>query len=83
MSEESSFSREERAALHSLAEMFSDKDARDDLRRLLDEGATLREIVMAYRTNHRVVRSLKAFAGLVILATSTVAALKGFNLWPK
>ena len=41
------FTEDERAALHSLAEMFQDKASRDELRRLVHEGTTLREIIMA------------------------------------
>lgn len=83
MSADSSFTEDERAALHSLAEIFQDKDDRDALRRLLDEGATLREIVMAYKTNRRVIAALKAGGGLIIIIGGAVAALKGLNLWPK
>lgn len=77
------FTEDERATLHSLAEMFSDKDDRDELRRLVHEGTTLREIILAYKTNKRVVSTLKTLGGLIVLAGGTVAALKGLNLWPK
>lgn len=83
MATESSFTEDERATLHSLAEMFSDKDARDELRQLVREGTTLRELVLAYRTNRRVISTLKTIGGLVVLAGGAVAALKGLNLWPK
>ena len=83
MVSESKFSTDERATLHSLAEMFSDKDARDELRRLVQDGTTLREIILAYKTNRRAVSILKTVGGLVVLAGGTVAALKGFGLWPK
>lgn len=63
MEADSSFTEDERATLHSLAEMFSDKDDRDELRRLVHEGTTLREIILAYKTNKRVVSTLKALGG--------------------
>lgn len=77
------FSEDERAALHSLAEMFQDKDTRDELRRLVHDGTTLREIILAYKTNRRVVSTLKTAGGLIMIAGGTVAALKGLGLWPK
>ncbi len=83
MGADSTFTEEERAALHSLAEMFNDKPARDELRQLVQEGATLRELVLAYRTNRRVVSTLKTLTGLIVLVGGAVAALKGLNLWPK
>lgn len=83
MTVESKFTEDERATLHSLAEMFSDKGDRDELRRLVHDGTTLREIIMAYKTNRRAISMLKAIGGLVVLAGGTVAALKGLNLWPK
>jgi len=58
MEAESQFSSDERAALHSLAEMFQDKDSRDELRRLVHDGTTLREIILAYKTNRRVISTL-------------------------
>ncbi len=83
MEAESNFTEDECATLHSLAEMFSDNDDRDELRRLVHEGTTLREIILAYKTNKRVVSTLKTLGGLIVLAGGTVAALKGLNLWPK
>lgn len=80
---EAPFSENERAALHSLAEMFQDKKSRDELRRLVHEGTTLREIILAYKTNRRVVSTLKTVGGLIILLGGSVAALKGLGLWPK
>ena len=77
------FNDDERATLHSLAEMFSDKDDRDELRRLVHEGATLHELLLAYKTNRRVISSLKTIGGLIVLVGGVVAALKGLNLWPK
>lgn len=79
----SNFSEDERATLHSLAEMFSNKEDRDELRKLVHEGTTLREIILAYRTNKRMVSVLKAVAGLIVLAGAAVAALKSVNFWPK
>ena len=83
MEADSQFSSDERAALHSLAEMFQDKDSQDELRRLVHDGTTLREIILAYKTNRRVISTLKTIGGLVVLAGGAVAALKGLNLWPK
>lgn len=80
---DSKFTDDERATLHSLAEMFSNKDDRDELRRLVQDGTTLREIILAYKTNRRVVSTLKTVGGLIVLAGGTVAALRGFSLWPK
>lgn len=79
----SNFTEDERAVLHSLAEMFSDKSSRDELRRLVHDGTTLREVVLAYKTNRRVVSILKAIGSLIVLLGGAVAALKGLNLWPK
>ncbi|WP_181892953.1 hypothetical protein [Falsiruegeria mediterranea] len=80
---EAPFSVNERAALHSLAEMFQDKKSRDELRRLVHEGTTLREIILAYKTNRRLVSTLKTVGGLIMLLGGSVAALKGLGLWPK
>lgn len=77
------FTDEEEAALRSLAEMFSDRDSREELTFLMREGTTLQEIILAYKINRRVISGLKAIGGLIVLAGGTVAALKGFNLWPK
>ncbi|MCI5038437.1 MAG: hypothetical protein MRY81_02020 [Donghicola eburneus] len=77
-----SFNADERAALHSLAEMFQDKDDRDALRGLVQDGATISEIILAYRTQRRMVGFLKATGGMIVLLGATVAALKGLNLWP-
>ena len=83
MAPESRFTEEERATLHSLAEMFSNKDDRDELRQLVREGTTLHELVLAYRTNRRAVSTLKTIAALIGLIGGAVVALKGLNLWPK
>ena len=79
---EADFSEADRRTLRSLAEMFSDKEERDQLRRLMHEGATLREIILAYKTNRRLISGLKAVGGLIVLAGATAAALRGLNLWP-
>jgi hypothetical protein len=83
MTTEGPFSRSERQTLHSLAEMFQDKEDRDELRRILEEGTTIRELVMAFKTNRRVIGSLKAVAGLIVVLGGAIAALKGLNWWPK
>ncbi len=80
--DEAHFSEEEQTALHSLAEIFQDKDTRDELRRLLTEGTTLREIVFAYKANRRFVSSLKAVGGLIVVVGGAVTVLRGFP-WPK
>lgn len=77
------FSSNERAALHSLAEMFQDKDDRDQLRQLMHDGATLKEIILAFRTQRRMISSLKAVGGLIVLLGAAVAALKAMSMWPK
>lgn len=64
MEADSQFSSDERAALHSLAEMFQDKDSRDELRRLVHDGTTLHEIILAYKTNRCVISTLKTIGGL-------------------
>ena len=78
----SSFTQDERATLHSLAEMFEDKEDRDELRRLVQAGTTLRELVMAYKVNRRVMTVLKASGGLVVLIGLVVSTLRGLNIWP-
>ncbi|MFW2541590.1 hypothetical protein ACN2XU_03030 [Primorskyibacter sp. 2E107] len=80
---ESSFSESERAVLHSLAEMFQSKGERDLLRHIVQDGTTLREIILAYRTQRRMVATLKALGGLIVLFGASVGALKGLGLWPK
>ena len=77
------FSEQERATLHSLAEIFSDKRDRDELRRLIHEGTTLREIILAYKTNRMVVSTLKTVGGLIVLISAAWAALRGLDLWPR
>lgn len=79
----SGFTADERGALHSLAEMFQDKDDRDLLRQLVHDGTTLREIILAYRTQRRMVATLKAVGGMIVLGGASVAALKGLGWWPK
>mgnify|MGYP000132623525 CR=1 FL=1 len=83
MESSSKFNTEERAVLHSLAEMFGDKEDRNQLRILVHEGATIKELILAYKTQKRLVGTLKAVGGLIVLAGASVAALKGLNLWPK
>lgn len=77
------FDDEELKTLHSLTDIFQDKKACDELRRLLDDGTTLRELIMAYKTNRRIVASLKSLGALIVLAGGVVAALRGLNLWPR
>jgi hypothetical protein len=79
----SSFTQDERATLHSLAEMFQDKEERDELRKLLQAGTTLRELVMAYKVNLRMVTVLKASGGMIVLLAAVVAALRGLNFWTR
>ena len=83
MDPKSPFSDGERAALHSLADIFRDSGSRDELRRLLHEGATLREIILAYRANRKIISTLKTIGGLILLASGVAAALKSLGLWPK
>jgi len=79
----SHFTADERKVLHSLAEMFSEKDCRDELRQIVHEGATVRELIMAYRARNRLVKSLQTIGGLIILLGGAIAALRGMNLWFK
>ncbi len=74
------FSETERATLHSLAEMFQDKDERDQLRALIAEGATITKIVQAYRTQRGVVSFLKAASGLIVVLGAAWAVLKGMGI---
>lgn len=83
MSDDNRFTVAERATLHSLAEMFSDKEDRDELRRLLDQGVTIREITLAYKTNRRMISTLKAAGGLIILLGGSWTAIKGLGIWPR
>ena len=62
--------------------MFSHKEDRNELRRMLDEGATVRELVLAYKTNRRVISALKTTATLIVLAIAAIAALKSLSLSP-
>ncbi len=78
----SNFTPDERQVLHSLAEMFSEKDCRDELRQIVREGATVRELIMAYRTRNRLVKSLQTVGGLIILVGGTVAAIRSLGFWP-
>ena len=75
------FTDSERGTLRSLAEMFGEKDDRDALRRIVADGGTLKEIILAYRTQKMVIGTLKAIGGLIVLAGAAFAALKGFGLW--
>lgn len=71
------FSERERAALHSLAEMFEDKDDRDALRRLLDDGATIKQLITAYRTQKGALLGIKFIAGLIITIGGAWFVIKG------
>ncbi|QBF32132.1 hypothetical protein [Thalassococcus sp. S3] len=79
----SPFTASERAVLHQLAEMFSEKEDRDHLRRLLEEGVTLKQIILAYKTNRRMMATLKAIGALIVLLAAVVGAIKSLNPWPK
>jgi hypothetical protein len=81
--EPGSFTEEERKVLHSVAEIFSEKKDRDELRKLIDEGATLRELILAYRSQRRVVSTLKAIGGLVVLGGAVISVFKGAGFMPK
>ena len=78
-----SFSENERAVLHSMAEMFQDKDDRDQLRKLLSEGATLAQIITAYKSQRWLIGGLRAIGGMVVILGTALAALKGLGIWPK
>lgn len=79
----SGFTREEKAILHSIAEMFQDKDDRDELRRILDDGRTLQDLILAYKTNRKVVSTLKALGAIAGAMLAIAAAAKQFGFWPK
>ena len=76
------FTEDQLTVLQSVAEMFGEKKDRDMMRALLDQGATIREITMAYRTQRMMVRTLKAVGGLIVLGGASAAALKGLGFWP-
>jgi len=71
------FSDTERAALHSLAEMFQDKNDRDALRRLLDDGATIKQLITAYRTQKGALLGIKFIAGLIVAVGGAWFVIKG------
>lgn len=75
------FTEDERGTLRSVAEMFSDKDDRDQLRALLSEGATIKQLIQAYKTQRGIVGLLKGVAGLIVVLSAAFAAVKGLNLW--
>ncbi len=79
---QNSFSREERKVLHSLVEIFQDKECRDKLREIIRDGTTLRELIMAYKTQRRLVSYLKAVGGLVVLLAAVVAAVRQLGWMP-
>ena len=79
MAPSNAFSEEERATLHAVAEMFQDKDDRDELRQLLSEGATLSELVTAYKSRRWLIAWLKAAGGLIVLGAAVYGALQAFN----
>lgn len=83
MTKESSFSTDERATLHVVAEMFERKEDRDALRNLIEDGATLSEIITAYRSRRFVIASLKGTAALVVTLGAAYGVLRGLNLFPK
>ncbi|MEY8143008.1 hypothetical protein [Falsihalocynthiibacter sp. CO-5D18] len=77
------FSETERATLASVADMFAVKKDRDDFRELVRSGATVREMVLAYRTQKRMISTLKAVASLIAVLGAAYAALKQFGVFPK
>jgi hypothetical protein len=83
MSKAEQFTEDELATLRSLAETFQDKDERDNLRRILGEGVTIKEIVLAYRTQRRMISTLKAIAGFVAIIGAAYAGLKTLGVVPK
>ncbi|MEH6834799.1 hypothetical protein [Falsihalocynthiibacter arcticus] len=77
------FSETERATLASVADMFAVKKDRDDFRELVRSGATVREMVLAYRTQKRMISTLKAVASLIAVLAAAYAGLKQFGVFPK
>ena len=71
------FTEWERRVLHSLANTFQDKEDLDTLNSIMASGATLKEIVTAYRSQKWLVGRIKVLAGLVAAVAAAWAALKG------
>lgn len=71
------FSTDERAALHALAEMFRSREDRDRLRDLMQEGATLKQLVTAYRSQKYLLTAVKVIAGLIVVVGGAWAAIRG------
>lgn len=74
------FTDAERAALHSLAEMFSLKEDRDTLRELVKSGVTIKDLVFAYKyqkTSWRLAKWVAGFITIVGGAVATYAKLTG------
>ena len=65
--------------LRSIADMFPDKNDREELRVIVSEGATIKELANAYRTQKGVVSFLKASSGLIIVMGGAYAVLKGIS----
>lgn len=76
------FAENERAVLHSLAEMFADKRDRDELRKLVNEGATLRQLILAYRSQRLAFAFIKGLAGFIVIIGGAAAMVKGSGIWP-
>lgn len=77
MTENSDFTEREEAALRSLAEMFSDKDDRDKLRNIVEEGATIAELILAYRTKAWAIAALKGTATMIVAVAGAYAVVRG------
>lgn len=77
------FNETQHATLTSLADIFEVKEDRDDFRELLRSGATVREMVLAYKTQKRMISTLKAVASLIAMIGAAYAALKQFGVFPK
>ena len=68
------FSETERATLHSVAEMLGDRDDRDQLRQIIQSGATIKDLVFAYKYQKTTWRIVKwAASSMAILAAGAAA----------
>ena len=77
---EQAFTDRERAALHSLAEMFSEKEDRDTLRELVKAGVTIKDLVFAYKyqkTSWRLAKWVASFIAALGAAAAVYAQITG------
>lgn len=75
------FNESERAALHSLADMFGKSEDREKLRILLRQGVTLTQLVDAYKGQRWFIGTLKTLGVMAVAGTAIAAAAKGVATW--